>query len=38
MDKKYEYSIFGIYVAIWGGVEIGGIKYLNNYKATIFYI
>lgn len=38
MDKKYEYSIFGIYVSTWGGGEIGGIKYLNDYKATIFYI
>lgn len=39
MDKKYEYSIFGIYVSTWGGGgEIGAIKYLDDYKATIFYI
>lgn len=38
LNEKREYFIFGIYVSTWGGREIGGLKYLNNYKATIFYI
>lgn len=38
LNEKREYLIFGIYVSSWGDGEIGGIKYLDNYKATIFYI